>query len=201
MGLWLAKPTDAQAPTIKSEDYQSGNLIIKDNAIIRPILDRQEMSGVSESSSPNNVGNKGSNPTTTITTTGAYNGWHSTRSEKKISVESLQAYLSKSPLAPYSAQILESDYWATIIGICTIEQYGCTKAPYNNYWGIMSSGSGLQHFNSIPESISAISSLLSRYESKGKDTLEELNGYYVVPASQNWFNTVLKTKLTLEQYE
>lgn len=128
-------------------------------------------------------------------------GSSSTRASNTIPVDRLEAYLSGigSPLAPYSAQILESPHWSTIIGICTIEQYNCTRAPGNNYWGIMKRGGGLERYASLPDGISAISNLLVRYESRGKDTLEKLNGYYVVPASQNWYNTVLKIKLKVEE--
>ncbi len=53
-------------------------------------------------------------------------------------------------------------------------------------------------YESYEGGIDAIDSLLERYEGRGKDTIEELNGYYVVPASQNWYNTVIKTKNLLE---
>jgi hypothetical protein len=124
-------------------------------------------------------------------------GRHSTKAEKTIPVQSLQLYLQSkgSPLAPYAGQILQSPYWSTIIGICTIEQYGCTHAPYNNYWGI---GPG-KKFASLPDGIEAISNLLQKYENDKKHTtIESLNGYYVVPASASWYNTVLITKLKLE---
>jgi len=127
-------------------------------------------------------------------------GWHSTRAEKQVSAEHLRVYLMlrESPLAAHSEQLLASPHWSTIIGICTIEQYGCSKAPYNNYWGIMCGSGKLCHYESLEAGINAISNLLVKYESRGKDTLEELNGYYVVPASANWFNTVLKTKQLVE---
>jgi hypothetical protein len=123
-------------------------------------------------------------------------GQHSTRAEGAISAEQLKIFLLDrgSPLSPYAGQILLSPYWSTIIGICWIEQYGCTRAPGNNYWGI---GPGI-HYPTIPEGIAAIDTLLTKYEAKGKDTIEELNGYYVQPASANWFNTVVKIKNELE---
>lgn len=132
---------------------------------------------------------------------------HSTRAEKQISEEALRNLLEArhSPLAPFAGQILASPYWSTIIGICTIEQYGCTKAPNWNFWGIKSSGKcgasgkGFARYCTAEEGIQAISNLLARYESKSKDTLEELNGYYVQPASSNWLNTVIKAKDELER--
>jgi hypothetical protein len=56
-------------------------------------------------------------------------------------------------------------------------------------------------YPTLEAGIEAIHSLLTRYEAKGKDTIEELNGYYVQPASTNWYNTVLKTKLHLESLQ
>jgi hypothetical protein len=130
-------------------------------------------------------------------------GWHTTRAERNITSDKLAAFLEKegSPLAVHAAQILESPHYSTIIGISAIEQRFCTirprVSPYN-CWGIMQRGGGLAKYQSFEESIQAISDLLVRYEARGKDTLEELNGYYVVPASANWFSTVLKIKLQVE---
>lgn len=126
-------------------------------------------------------------------------GRHTTRAERHVESGVLQAYLEskRSPLAPYSRLILESSHWSTIIGICAIEQYGCTKAPSWNYWGIMCSGR-VCHYGSAEEGIAAISNLLAKYEARGKDTIESMNGYYVVPASSLWLNTVIKTKAAVE---
>lgn len=121
---------------------------------------------------------------------------HSIKAAQTIPVEVLQQYLSRkgSPLAPYSADILQSPYWSTIIGICTIEQYGCTKAPNNNYWGL---GPG-KRFATPAEGIAAISAFLAKADSSGHDTIEKLNGWYNQPGSSNWLSTVTKTKLKLE---
>jgi hypothetical protein len=176
----LAQKADTtQAKTeYQNQDYISEDIIIKDNAI-QPIQ------------VPNVI-----QPTTRNIGSSVPAGRHSTRAEKQVSVEELRLWLSdrKSPLADYSSEILSSPYWSTIIGICTIEQYGCSRAPGNNFWGI----GPHKRFATIPDGIEAIDALLTKYEAKGKDTIEELNGYYVQPASQNWFNVVLKTKLTLE---
>jgi hypothetical protein len=127
-------------------------------------------------------------------------GRHSTRAERTITEGELADFLKRhgSPLELSARQILTSPHWSTIIGICWIEQYHCTKAPGNNYWGIMAGKGHLAQYATLSDGIDAISSLLVRYEVRGKDTIEELNGYYVQPASQNWFNTVLKTKQLVE---
>lgn len=65
----------------------------------------------------------------------------------------------------------------------------------------MRPGGGLQRFATMGEAINAIDSLLAKYEARGKRTIEELNGYYVVPASTTWLNTVLTTKLHLESLQ
>ncbi len=122
-------------------------------------------------------------------------------------MERLQVWLSdrKSPLAPYSSSILESPYWSTIIGICHIEQSKdggiCNRLPGGknwNLWGIGGS-SGLAYYSTPEQGIQAISELLAKYETEyGKTTIEQLNGFYVLPASNNWLNTVLKSKQLIE---
>lgn len=143
---------------------------------------------------------KSKRTSTPLPENGIQSRWHSTKAEKTISTEVLRAYLEgiKSPLAPYSTQILESPHWSTIIGICTIEQYNCTHAPGNNYWGLMCPGKGLCKYATLADGITAISARLVKYDVNGHDTIEKLNGYYVYPASSNWYNTVIKIKTHLE---
>jgi len=178
LSFLLFRPAIAQAPKQKNEVLQDPNLLVQHYVPITPPSNQRPRSAQSS-------------------------GRHSTRAEKQISIEQLTLFLQSkgSPLTPYAAQILESPYWSTIIGICTIEQYSCTHAPYNNYWGIMRPGGGLQRFATMGEAINAIDSLLAKYEARGKRTIEELNGYYVVPASTTWLNTVLTTKLHLESLQ
>jgi hypothetical protein len=122
----------------------------------------------------------------------------------KIPVDTLQNYLAGTPFVPYAAQLLESDYWSTIIGICTIEQYSCSRAPYNNYWGLMKPGGGLQRFATLSDGIAAIDAYLTRRFNAGRDTLEEFRGYYCVNTAYpgnvcpNWESTVKRVKLELE---
>jgi hypothetical protein len=118
--------------------------------------------------------------------------------------DALRQYLASkhSPLADHAEQILQSNYWSTIVGISAIEQRFCTIRPQAspfNCWGIMRVGGGLARYSSFEESISAIDGLLTRYEGRGYDTLEELNGYYVQPASDNWFRVVTITKAAIEE--
>lgn len=126
----------------------------------------------------------------------------SIRNTKPISEETIRTYLAnkKSPLVDYAKEIASSPYSGTIIGICTIEQYGCAKAPGfspYNFWGIMGRG-GLAKYGSYQEGINAIHTFLEKAESRGRDTIEELNGWYVVPASNTWYSVVTKTKSQLE---
>ncbi|MCL5667353.1 MAG: hypothetical protein M1383_06310 [Patescibacteria group bacterium] len=102
-----------------------------------------------------------------------------------------------SPLAPYADQIAQSDFWAVLIGICTIEQYGCTKAPDWNYWGMMLPGGGLRKFESAEEAIAFMDAYFIRlYESR--KTVESLRGYYCASACTNWEPTVVRVKRLLE---
>jgi len=122
-----------------------------------------------------------------------------TDTKGKVEVEKLRAYLTNlgSPLAPYSEQIAQSEFGATIIGICYIEQYRCTKAPYNNYWGIMNEAH-LRHYATLADGIADIDALLGRMYSRGYNTVEKLNCYYVQPCSANWLNTVKRVKAELQ---
>jgi len=169
---------------VHQDNYTSKDIVIKNGAIIALAQ----------------IPNPTSNIRPSRKAVGIPSGRHSTRAEKQISPELLRQYLGGkgSPLAGYTESLLQSPYWSTIIGICTIEQYGCTRAPGNNYWGIMCGKGKLCAYSSIPDGISAINALLTKYEANGHDTIESLNGYYVVPASSNWYNTVLSTKLKLE---
>lgn len=56
----------------------------------------------------------------------------------------------------------------------------------------------LCRYTTLEDGIKAIDAFLTKAEAKGKDTIEELNCWYVVPCSQNWLNTVLKIKTQLE---
>ena len=126
----------------------------------------------------------------------------STRANRQITAEALGHFLEgkNSPLAPYASLILDSPHWSTVIGICTIEQYGCSRLPYGTNWNLWGIGgaAGLRVYKTPEEAIAAITALLARYEERGYDTIEELNGYYVQPASQNWYSVVTKTKAHIE---
>lgn len=163
--------------------YESSNLTIKDNAI-QTSLTRNNPQPVSPP---------------IIHSSSTERGRHNTSAEKQITTEQLSLYLQQrnSPLAPYAVQLLSSPYWSTIIGICTIEQYNCTKAPFNNYWGLMKSGGGLQHFATIPDGIAAIDAFLTK-ASAAHPTIESLNCWYVQPCSSAWLTTVIKTKTLIE---
>lgn len=56
-------------------------------------------------------------------------------------------------------------------------------------------------YDSLDAGIDAIDRLLGGYEARGRDTIEEMNGYYVQPASANWYNTVSNVKRTVESLE
>jgi len=191
LGFLVARPAVASAPTTINipEDFTSGNIVIKDNAIQQPT----DYAPIPPIKRP--VGNRPVQPS----------GWHSIRTDKRISRAVLRVWLQErgSPLAGYSDQLMQSPYWSTILGICQIEQYGCARLPGGknyNLWGIGGS-SGLAYYSTPEQAIEAISMLLARYEESGHDTIEKLNGYYVQPASANWLNTVLRTKSELESLQ
>lgn len=118
---------------------------------------------------------------------------------RKIDSNTLAAWLEKqnSPLAQYSDQLLSSDYWSLIIGICYIEQYHCSKAPSNNYWGMMKSGGGLMKFTNLSEAITYMDNYFVKLSTR-KSTVESLRGYYCASACTNWEPTVKRIKAELE---
>jgi len=118
---------------------------------------------------------------------------------RKIDTTKLRDWLEQqsSPLAPYAEQILTSDYWSLIIGICYIEQYHCSKAPGNNYWGMMKPGGGLRQFASLPEALSYMDGYFVKLSGK-RDSIESLRGYYCASACTNWEPTVKRIKAELE---
>lgn len=174
-----------QSNTQNNPDYVSEDITIKNNAI-------QTRTPVPSGTGSSHINGSGQSPS-------GNSGRHRTRAETQISETALRSYLESkgSPLANYSTQILASPYWSTIIGICTIEQYGCSHAPYNNYWGLMKRGGGLQHFATLEAGIAAIDAFLA----KGEDlhpTIESMRGWYCASACTSWEPTVIKTKLLIE---
>lgn len=181
IGLGLAFTVHAQAPTSKnliSGTESNDNPYIQADVIYKP--------------------NPPSEPKITVDqrTTGT-----NIRNQAPISVAAIRQYLESkgSPLAAYSDQIAASPYSGTILGICTIEQYGCSKAPNSspyNFWGIMGRN-GLAKYENYAVGITAINDWLASHEAN-HPTIESLNGYYVQPASTAWLSTVLKIKKQLE---
>lgn len=102
-----------------------------------------------------------------------------------------------SPLAPYAAELAQSEYWALLIGICYIEQYQCTRGPNFNLWGMMKVGGGLRVFSSYPEAIAYMDSYFVRLYPR-RSTVQSLRGYYCASACTNWEPTVLRIKALLE---
>jgi len=134
----------------------------------------------------------------------------SLRANRTVGDEALRGWLDErdSPLAPFTTELLASEYWSTILGICTIEQYSCTRLPHGtnwNLWGIMKPGGGLQFYATAEEGIAAIHSFLQRAETlRGRPTIESFRGWYCYSASdpehicRNWEPVVLRVKAELE---
>jgi hypothetical protein len=131
------------------------------------------------------------------------------KSDHAPDVLKLQAYLESvkskyrtgSPLAEYAEEIAKSEFWALIVAICHPEQYNCTQAPYNNYWGMMMPGGGLRKFNSIPEAIQFMDAYFVRLYNRDvnpKQTIESLRGYYCASSCTHWEPTVIRIKSLLE---
>lgn len=126
---------------------------------------------------------------------------HSIRASKTITEEALRQYLTskKSPLAENADTLLRSPYWSTIIGICAIEEYGCSVNPFgsNNLWGIMC-GDTICRYPDLLAGIDAIDRFLERAEARGRTTIESFRGWYCASACTTWEPTVIKVKLLVE---
>lgn len=181
--FWVTKTV--AAPVRYSNPLSPNNVIYKPNIEtpvgIRPENGNSSRSGISEG--------------------------HSTRSGTTISEEAIRLYLEskRSPLAELSSRILESEYWSSIIAICTIEEYSCSVNPYgsNNLWGIMCSGR-ICRYDSLAAGIDAIDRFLERAEAKGRTTIESFRSWYCYSDSEpghvcrNWESVVLRTKAAVE---
>lgn len=126
---------------------------------------------------------------------------HPIRASTTITEASLSRFLAekKSPLEPFSSQLLQSSYWSTIIAICTIEEYSCSHNPSgsNNLWGLMYDGHIIR-YNSFTESIAAIDSFLQKADRNGRTTIESFRGWYCASECSTWESTVISTKEKLE---
>jgi hypothetical protein len=98
---------------------------------------------------------------------------------------SLHDYLAShsSPLADYTAELLEHDNWKTVIAISQVESNMCVHNLRFNCSGIGGPGH-FYAFKNFGGWIDCMSNLLTtRYEGK---TLDQMNGVYVQPKSVNW---------------
>jgi hypothetical protein len=133
----------------------------------------------------------------------------SLRAANAVSEKALRQYLAAigSPLADYAGTLAASPYTGTIIGICAIEQYHCSRLPNGNnwnLWGLMKPGGGLQFFATADEGIAAIDAFLARAESRGRTTIESFRAWYCYSATgpehicRNWEPVVLQVKAEVE---
>lgn len=127
---------------------------------------------------------------------------HPIRASKSVSSEALRQYLEAkhSPLVDSAGIIAQSAFSSTIIGICAIEEYGCTVNPFgsNNLWGIMCGSGVLCRYADLPTGIDAINRFLERAEARGRTTIESFRGWYCASACTTWEPTVIKVKLLVE---
>lgn len=132
---------------------------------------------------------------------------HTIRASTAGSETAVRQWLTQkdSPIAVLVPSLLQSPYWSTIIGICTIEEYSCSVNPYdtNNLWGIMANGH-LKSYPTLRDGIDAIEAFLAQAEDHGRNTIESFAGWYCVDTNQphnvcpNWQPTVLRIKTQLE---
>lgn len=103
--------------------------------------------------------------------------------DRKVSI--VRQYLADhgSPLQDYTEYLMAQDDWKTIIAISNSESNMCLHYKWNNCWGV-GGASGLVAYKSMPEAIVAMQNLIDkRY--KGM-TLNQMDGVYVQPRSDNW---------------
>lgn len=180
LGLSFAIAAHAQAPTENLKDDDT-NTPIQGDVIIKP--------------NPPSEPTPTPKPKVTVPKKGT-----DLKNAHPIDAEKLRVFLKNSPLASHTEQLVKSDFTALIIGICWIEQYSCTRAPGNNYWGMMKLGgerAGLRVFASLPEAITYMDGYFTRLYPR-RSTVESLRQYYCVGPCTNWEPTVLRIKREIE---
>jgi hypothetical protein len=103
-------------------------------------------------------------------------------------------------------RLMASEYWSTIVAICTIEQYSCSRVPQGTNWNLCSimGCHGLCTYTTAEEGITAIDSFLAKAERNGRTTSNAMLDNIATPNySENhicpkWEPTVLKVRRELE---
>lgn len=142
------------------------------------------------------------------------------KSLTKPSPEKLREYLLQqkgpgiigSPLAEHADRLAASDYVGLIIGICTIEQYNCTRATGWNYWGLKAGPgekpgpTGYAIFETAELALDALEIRLAKYEQRFGSNVEDWRGRYCYNPEHggvcpNWEAVVVRTKTKIESLQ
>jgi hypothetical protein len=107
----------------------------------------------------------------------------------------------QSPLAPDTEFLLELKHWKLLVAISAIESQYCKRQLGYNCWGI-GGDSAYRYYSSFRAAAQDANDLIERWQTKGKWlTVEEMNGSYVVPASENWVRVVNKVIKELDDIQ
>lgn len=115
-------------------------------------------------------------------------------------VQIVRAYLQakNSPFASYTEILLAQPNWKTILAISNSESNMGKHCYYNNCSGIFGKN-GLRTYNSVPDWMVDLQSLLSTHYQGW--TLQQMNGVYVYPRSNNWIAASSSVFTDLTQLE
>jgi hypothetical protein len=113
---------------------------------------------------------------------------------KELLANKVRNYLNKynSPLANYSAQLIELKNWKQIVALAAAESSLCRKYPAGkaNCWGV--GGAALWDFgDDLGQGIQSMDNFLNNYPKRSKIkysqmSFERMNGLYKQPAADHW---------------
>ncbi len=115
-------------------------------------------------------------------------------------VQIVRAYLQakNSPFANYTEILLAQPEWKRILAISNSESNMGKHCYYNNCSGIFGKN-GLKTYNSIPDWMVDLNTLLVNHYQGW--TLQQMNGVYVYPRSNNWIAASSSVYTDLTQLE
>jgi hypothetical protein len=105
----------------------------------------------------------------------------------------------QSPLASDAEYIAKLKHWKLLIAISAIESQYCKRQLGYNCWGI-GGDSAYRYYSSFRAAAQDANDLIENWQSKGRWlTVEDMNGSYVVPYSENWERVVKQVLKQLDE--
>ena len=123
--------------------------------------------------------------------------------KKEVRVIPLAQYLEEkhSPLATEASYLTTKKHWKLLVAISAIESQYCKRTIDLNCWNV-GGDSNYRHYKTYREAIDDADDLITYWQSKGRwNTVEDMNGHYVVPKNDNWVRVVNDILLRMDKLE